>query len=460
MKFSYIALAALALVLQPASLVRAQLSSYSQNFEGMIPAENVIPNSLSNDGWLVGANVFQPDGATFLYNYFAFPAPNGGSAFSGVVTGEGGPDQGNNQLSVYNDYNNAGSHDAGHRIEAIVFRDMGNITAADVDKTYQFSFDVKQGNIGGTPASTATAFIKVLNPSAGFSQVAIDSANTTAVGANWAGDVLSLTVQPGWEGNLMQIGFTNTASNYQPAGVFYDNVNFSAQATAPTLVAARPYHDTFPGPDGPAKVDTSVSMIQRGPAIQTAALGNITSSSQGINGVVLDFDNLAALDDITLEYKMSPQFVFATAIDDWDAAPAPASTTLLADEGPDGSDRVRVTWPNATIANRYLCIKVIHNGNTIAELYLGHLRGEMTGASGGKFTVLVGDILAVRSDQTMAKPASGRTDVDKSGTVLVQDILDTRQLLCGRTIIWLVALLIDNPSLSLAKPRGRDIGIS
>jgi hypothetical protein len=50
----------------------------------------------------------------------------------------------------------------------------------------------------------------------------------------------------------------------------------------------------------------------------------------------------------------------------------------------------------------------------------------MTGAINTKFTVLVGDILAVRTDLTMAKTASGRTDVDKSGTVLVQDILDTR----------------------------------
>jgi hypothetical protein len=73
-----------------------------------------------------------------------------------------------------------------------------------------------------------------------------------------------------------------------------------------------------------------------------------------------------------------------------------------------------------------LCIRVIYNGNTIAELYLGHLRGEMTGASGGKFTVLVGDILAVRQELTQPKDATGRNDVDKSGTILVQDILDTR----------------------------------
>jgi hypothetical protein len=195
---------------------------------------------------------------------------------------------------------------------------------------------------------------------------------------------------------------------------------------SPQLVSARPYHETFPGPDGPAKVDTSVSMILRGPAVQSATLSNVISSTQGINGVVLDFDQLNALGDISLEYKMSPPNVFADPITSWPDAPPPASTELLADAGEAGSDRVLIKWTSGSIANRYLCIKVIYAGSTIAELYLGHLRGEMTGDSGGKFTVLVGDILAVRTDLTQAKTASGRTDVDKSGTVLVQDILDTR----------------------------------
>jgi hypothetical protein len=142
--------------------------------------------------------------------------------------------------------------------------------------------------------------------------------------------------------------------------------------------------------------------------------------------VVLDFDNLAALNDISLEYKWSPPNVFTETIDQWGDATAPDSVTLLPDAGQAGSDRVLLTWIDNAVANRYLCIKVIFNGNTIAELYLGHLRGEMTGSSAGKFTILVGDILAVRSQLTQPKDATGRNDVDKSGTILVQDILDTR----------------------------------
>ncbi|HAC90375.1 MAG TPA: hypothetical protein DCF63_07030 [Planctomycetaceae bacterium] len=224
----------------------------------------------------------------------------------------------------------------------------------------------------------------------------------------------------------LNVPFTLYISGIQLVGTTYVGqivANATLPSPAPTLVNARPLHNAYVGAD---KVDTGVSLIQRGAAPQQAQLTNIISSTQGINGVVLDFDNLAALGDITLEYKMSPQNVFATPVASWTDVPPAPTATLLPDAGQAGSDRVRLTWPNGTITDRYLCIRVIVGGNTIAELYLGHLRGEMTGASGGKFTVLVGDILAVRTDLTQAKTASGRTDVDKSGTVLVQDILDTR----------------------------------
>jgi hypothetical protein len=222
-----------------------------------------------------------------------------------------------------------------------------------------------------------------------------------------------------------------------------DRVSVDTQALAvampaPLLVQAKPYHNSFAGVD---KVDQAVNVLQRGSQPKTVELSNLISSSQGINGVVLDFDNLTALGDVTLEYKMSPQNVFTLPVQDWTTVPPTPLATLQPDGGQAGSDRVLLTWPDLICVDRYLCIKVIHNGNTIAELYLGHLRGEMTGASGGKFTVLVSDILAVRANLSLVKTASGRTDVDKSGTVLVQDILDTRtNLSCELTQIQIPAL--------------------
>jgi hypothetical protein len=240
--------------------------------------------------------------------------------------------------------------------------------------------------------------------------VNVNGNNTSPIAVTWDGTTLTLPIK-------FQTTGSNRVENWE------GTIVASLPMAAPTLVNARPYHDSFSGPD---KVDSGVSFIQRNASPQTAELLNIISSTQGINGVILDFDNLANLNDLTLEYKLSPQNVFATPIAGWADVPPAPTATLLPDAGQDGADRVRLTWASGTITDRYLCIKVIYNGNTIAELYLGHLRGEMTGAINTKFTVLVGDILAVRTDLTMAKTASGRTDVDKSGTVLVQDILDTR----------------------------------
>ena len=221
------------------SISSAALSSYSQDLEGLSPSD---PAALSNDGWLVGANVFDSTGTNFIYNYFAFPAPNvpgGGPAFSGVATGEGGAAQGNNQFNTYNDYNNSDHTNAsGNRIEANIFRDIGVAGAGDAGTTWNFDFDVKLGNIGG--ATTATAFIKVLKTSdSSFALLDLQSIDISALaGGVWSSQQLSVLIDAAWVGETVQIGFTNTASNGDASGVFYDNLNFATASAVPVPAAA------------------------------------------------------------------------------------------------------------------------------------------------------------------------------------------------------------------------------
>lgn len=210
-----------------ATAAAADISAYSQDFEGLNQAS---PTALGNDGWLVGANVFDSGGG-FLYNYFAFPAPNGGPAFSAIASGQGGPDQGNQQLVVYSDYNN-GDHGNGNIIEANFFREY-IVGAGNVGQTWSFSFDYKRGDIGGS--STALAFIKTLDPNAGYALTNFLIFDTTNADTLWSRHNLSLFIDASLTGQIFQIGFLNTATNYEPSGIFYDNINL---VPAPSGLAA------------------------------------------------------------------------------------------------------------------------------------------------------------------------------------------------------------------------------
>jgi cysteine-rich repeat protein len=219
------------------------LVEYQQDFEALVQSD---PDALANDasgawtGWLVGANVFAglPPGGGFLYNYFAFPAPNGGPAFSAIDAGQGGTGQGAQQLSIYSDYNNL-DHANGNTIEAIVFKERF-IVAGDVGRTFTFQFDHKAGNINdpGDPNcqapnppcnNTAEAFIKTLDP--GFNTIDYVQADMTAIPSTWGTTPLTLAIDVSKVGYRLQIGFQNKASKYQPVGIFYDNL---VASTLPT----------------------------------------------------------------------------------------------------------------------------------------------------------------------------------------------------------------------------------
>lgn len=191
---------------------------YSQDFEGL-DQTNVA--ALGDDGWLVFANVFGPDWG-YWYGYGVFPAPNDGAAFSAIVIGEGGVMQGDQQMVAFSDYNNV-DHGNGAFIEANVFQEMV-IGSGDVTETWVFEFDAKLGNLEGQ--TTALAFIKTLDPNSGFATTNFITADMTAIPTSWGTYSVSITIDEGLVGQLLQIGFSSTATAYEGSGVVYDNINF------------------------------------------------------------------------------------------------------------------------------------------------------------------------------------------------------------------------------------------
>ena len=197
----------------------ADLADYSQDFEGL---DSTSPTALSDDGWLVFGNVFNSSGG-YLFGYGPDPAPNNSGAFCNVAVGDGGTGQGAQQMVVFNDYNNTTQHDTTNIIEANVFHEQ-IIGAADIGSTWTFSFDATLGDIADR--STALAFIKTLDPNNGFTLSNFLTVDMTSIPSAWNPYSIEILITAGLSGQIMQFGFLNTASAYEPSGILYDNVSF------------------------------------------------------------------------------------------------------------------------------------------------------------------------------------------------------------------------------------------
>ena len=202
------------------------LMPYSQDFEGLNQADTA---ALGNDGWLVFANVFGPDWA-YWYGYGPFAAPNDGFGFCQIAAGEGNGAQGAQQLVVFSDYNN-GDHANNAHIESIVFQEM-IVGPGDVTETWVFDFQAKMGNL--ELESTAVAFIKTLDPNAGWATTNYITLDMTTTPAEWTDYSISIEIDPTLDGQILQIGFQNIATLYQGSGVFYDNINFNVMGPVAT----------------------------------------------------------------------------------------------------------------------------------------------------------------------------------------------------------------------------------
>ena len=203
---------------------------YDQDFEALNPED---PDALANDGWLYFGNVFTADG-TFKFGFGPFPAPTTSGQISAIATGEGGPDQGAQQLVVFSNYDccqPGEGHFGTDKVETIVFQEINPIPADFIGQVFEFTFDAKRGNIAGS--TTAQAIIRTLDPGAGFATTNNVVLDTTNLPTDWATYAISLDLSdPLLQGQILQFGFSTIASNFEGAGNFYDN-NVATLSPAP-----------------------------------------------------------------------------------------------------------------------------------------------------------------------------------------------------------------------------------
>ena len=164
-------------------------------------------------------------------------------------------EQGAQQLSIYNDYNNQDhGNGSGNIVQAIVFRERP-VEAADLGTTLTLTFDAKAGNIndpadaacqGNVCDSTAEAFVVVLDSLGGsFAPLGEAIEVTTSLPDTWGTFSISVAIDPTWAGQLLQFGFRSKAQNGEPSGIFYDNATFG-----PTGCSGDGGGGPGPGPGG------------------------------------------------------------------------------------------------------------------------------------------------------------------------------------------------------------------
>lgn len=160
-----------------------------------------------------------------------YGAPGDYNVGYSAIIDEGGAAQGSKQLSIFSDYNawSPFTAGAGTTIQAFVSDDVGTITGDMVGNTYSFTFDAKLGNID-LALSDAAAFIKVLKTSdASYNELAnLEFDSAANLTTDWGAGSIDITIDAGMVGELLQIGFHNTATDWSPSGVVYDNLAFNA----------------------------------------------------------------------------------------------------------------------------------------------------------------------------------------------------------------------------------------
>ncbi len=141
------------------------------------------------------------------------------------------------------------------------------------------------------------------------------------------------------------------------------------------------------------------------PGSGAATFSNLSSFTNGINGVMVDLTH-AGRADLNLN---ASDFTFRVGTNNapslWAAAPAPSTISVRTGAGTAGSDRVELTWPDRSIVNEWLEVVVHADANTGLSAPYTFFYGSQPGNSGtGDTTTLE---IVSSSDESGAHSHSG-----------------------------------------------------
>ncbi len=165
---------------------------------------------------------------------------------------------------------------------------------------------------------------------------------------------------------------------------------------------------------------------------ETATFANYTSYWRGINGIMVDIENLPLPSSLT-----AADFLFRVGnsgdLATWADAPPPASVTVRQGAGTGGSHRVTLIWPDNQIEKQWLQVTVLdtaHTGlaaGTTDVFYFGNAIGE-AGDSLNDAKVNATDEIAARNNPALLGHATidNRYDFNRDSKVDATDQIIAR----------------------------------
>ena len=285
---------------------------------------------------------------------------------------------------------------------------IGSVNGFDPDPGQTLTYTISQGNIGNVFSISS-------------------SGNLTVTGGLDFETIPSYTL-------TIQVTDSSAAALVDTATISIQLTNVNDAVVTNRQLYYKDSSYSVGGTDVQAALDPSKVIAKSGTSPQTLSYANLTNTTRGINGLVLDVVGLnsSSLSASDFSLRMSPTGFFDEATNPpsgWTAAPAP--TGIFVTPGtPTTPARVRLEWADNAIANRWLQIQIVANANTglpkTEVYYVGHLKGEINGQIlGGAYFVNNADLTAALPVGQIATVGNTR-DVDKSGFVLNADFIVIR----------------------------------
>lgn len=177
---------------------------------------------------------------------------------------------------------------------------------------------------------------------------------------------------------------------------------------------------------------------------QTATFENYHSYSKGINGMVLEVNELPTTPNSS---NLAQFFQFKTGntddVSDWNDAPLPTEVTYQTSANPNVSDFIFLTWADEAIKNTWLEVTFLSNSTTgftePSVFYFGNVVGE-TGNDSANAIVNLADVAGTRQNQTGfgSTDINNQFDFNRDSKVNLIDIAIARQNQSGFSPVRLI----------------------